>query len=413
MADADKPLTSTLESRRPGPRTVSSRPLLSLCLLAGAWPGCAAAQLVASGDAAAQYEFNSNVYSLPAGASIGGVAASGGRQDSTLTYRAAVASTYEWSDQRLETSASGDRIQYQRSVQLDHDEYLLKGGLAFRAGPVVDGTVSVTAAHRMVPFLDLATAQLLLETDVKEVAGVNILVAPTWKVGGIVTHHVDDLPRPGEPNLALTENVRLCSITYLGSGHVTAGLQGQYADGSFAGAQAGDVTVYKQYTAQATTAYSVEGLSKFNGALGYTRRTFEPHAPAVSGVSGELGYKRSLTGKTEFTVDVSRTFNTYITTVGVSLDTRAAAGLGWSATPKLSVHATWSLTHSAYPSVQNTAATESRTDRYTSTEVALDYKVLRSWLLHTYAHFQDRSSTAAQFAFSGSIAGVSVAGHFQ
>jgi hypothetical protein len=387
-------------------------------------PAPARAQLKVSGLASTGYFYDSNVFALPGGAGIPTGYGSSSRADNYLTYLASLSAVYKWSQQELDLQAQGDRSQYQLHSQLDHEDYLFKGALNWKLGSRIDGILSMTDTRSMVPFQDIATPQITgarntLYIDDNYVASgtINALVTSVWKIGASATRNEDDSPRPGEANLKVRETNSAAYLNYLGFGPVSAGLRGEYLIGGLEDVLPGEPSAYHQVTIDLTSTYVATGLSSFNGAVGYTHRSYEGGSYTASGVTGSLAYNRALTAKTSVAITLSRLVNTDVSLNGSSIDTAASLGVTWRATSRIGVHLDWSFDHSTFESPPAYAlildgTDQARADRSMSIRFGADYRVLDWLLIQSAVTQQQRRSSINEFGYNDTLASLKLQAHF-
>jgi hypothetical protein len=327
---------------------------------------------------------------------------------STLT-RGKFDALYLWGRERLEVEASADRSKYRTTSQLNHDGHLLNGNFLWHAGPVLDGVLVFKDTRQMVPFSDVASTVLLVEHDEVEQGRIGVMITPHVRLEATGSRNNDDSPRVGQPNLALRERYREVTLGYQGPSGFAAGLELADLQGRFDNVTIGTPPTYRQTRAQGTMTYSVAGLYSFDGAIGYSRRA-TADGTNLAGLTGSVKFKRSLTGKTEISIDLGRAIYTYISATGPTLETRGGATVYWHATPKIDVHTGWTTTHSDFRAAGGVFASISgRIDRHAVSDFAVDYRA-RPWLLlHAYVTLQDRVSTLPQYAFTSSTVGASIA----
>lgn len=378
--------------------------LWPLALLA--LPCSAFAELSLTTAASTQYEHNSNVFDLPSGAPAPGVGATG-QGDSYVAYGGKLAAAYLWSQQKFFANVQGDRFEYDRFSELSHSEYTLDGGWNWKAGRLLDGTLEASRVRTMVSFYNLIGSQLVLQTEKRAAAKLGLQMTPDWRteIGG-VTREVSQ-PQQAAPNFRLTEQSGQAALKYTGTAGVTAGLTGSYLKGDFK--DTGDVLSpsYHQSFFGLTATDEVSGKSTFLGQLGYSSRTSDSDINSVKGVTGELDYRRALTGKTTAEFDLSRQINAYLTNTGSEIDTVAALRLNWQATYKIGVALGYSWTHRQLPGQGDAPFGSERVDRQNYTSLAVSYKPVTWLTLRPYAKYQDRSSENFRNGdFNSSVVGV-------
>jgi len=171
---------------------------------------------------------------------------------------------------------------------------------------------------------------------------------------------------------------------------------------------------YTQNSGEFKLNYAVSGSSKLNAGIGYTRRVQSGNEGSVSGVTGELGYNRQLTGKTSLNVQLIRAVNSYVASGGSEIDTTASVGLVWQATYKVGVNLDGSYTRSAFvgQAIPNSVA-NGRVDRSKAATLSVKYQALRRLQLRGYLKSQSRSSAVNEFDYNDTIIGVEVKWHWR
>jgi hypothetical protein len=406
----------------PGP---SGRAWRRILLGALAFPGVALAQLDFPPLYPAQthltpyadgaYEHNSNLFALsnsgpePAGRNGPTLA------DTILRVRAGIDSAYDWGLQEFYFNGEGRRFTYDQFTQLDHNEYLLRGGLKWKIASLLDGVLDYQRERSMVSFLQFnaaqfASEQLYLQVQSVGTASINLQITPEWRLQNQGTIRDVNTALPGFPHLRLREDGIHEGIRYVGFANLSAGLDGEYLSGNFTG---GDFLItpgYHQSTGELAADYVLSGLTTFHGAVGYTTRK-EDQRGSTSGVTGLLSYQRNLTGKTSINLKVSRAINTYITAATPEIDTGAELDVAWNATEKIKVEAGYQWLHSSFaPTDIAGVVTATRVDRLQTSSLSVKYQPLKWLLVRPYAAYQTRSSTINIFTFNGTLYGIELEG---
>src|ERR1700733_829126 len=201
----------------------------------------------------------------------------------------------------------------------------------------------------MVSFFDLVGTSLVIQTEQRETARASVQATPDWRAEFTGVTRTVDQPQTTAPNLSLSESSGQAAIKYTGTAGVTSGLTATYLRGSFSNTGLTAVPSYTQSSAALTATDEVTGLSVFHGQLGYTRRTSDSGFNTISGVTGDLDYKRTLTGKTSLDLDLSRQINVYLTNTASQIDTIAALTANWQATYKIDVVLGYTFTYRQLP----------------------------------------------------------------
>jgi Putative beta-barrel porin 2 len=396
--------TGSFAAHLPRRRRLRAFEVTAIVVLA-MWNAQVCAAINFGGEATAKYEYNSNIFDLPAGFAVGGVASSK-RDDWYQAYGGTLQASDLWDQNRLYATLTGKQFHYDYFTALNHTEYSFDGGLAWKAGADLDGKFDVTRSHSMVPFTNLLQTQISLSTDQRETAQIGWHFIPDWRVQGVGYYHTDDQPLVGSPDLKLAEKSGQLTLQYLGRAGLVAGISGTYVKGNYTGSNTTANPDYDQKALQLVATYQVTGRSSFEGQVGYSRRTSTSLVDNTSGLTGKLAYRNQLTPKTSVNVSVERNIDSYITNSGSEINTSAATGVTWQATYKLAVTANYVYTRSVLPNQGNTPDTN-RIDHLQFFNLKLDYQPLRWLWIQPYVNVQTRSSNFAGAAFNASVYGVS------
>lgn len=363
-------------------------------------------------SASASYDDYSNVFALAPGATpvFGGPGAPHG--DSSLGYAGSVQSDITWGAEKLTLRVNGSHTEYQRYHELDHTEHTEAADLAWRATHAIDGSLSVSNAHTMVPFYDAATTELLLQTLLVGTGKVNVALSPRWLVRASDTQQSTDSPRPGFPNLRLNESQSELDLLYTGQDPVSSGLAAIYASGAFRGVSNTSPPTYHQLTLAWTTDYIRSSFSTFHASLGYADRTInvsDTGTDHLAGLTGSLSYQRTLTGKTTLHLAVGRNISTSITTLGPSFDTTAGGEIEYSPIRTLSFTLGREWIRSSYElPVFFAGPQQARRDSFTTSGLQANYRPLHNLTIRGYVRRQDRGSTIAAYSFTGTTTGIAL-----
>jgi len=397
------------------------RPWRLALILAAAFPGAALAQLDFpppalpqthfTSYADADYEHSSNLFALsdivPAPEGRDGPT----RSATTFRARAGFDAAYDWGQQELFANAEGRRFTYDNFSDLDHDEYLVHGGLKWKIDSLLDGLIDYSRERSMVSFLqynetEFATTQLFIQVQSIATASINLQVTPEWRLQSLGKINDLDSPRPGFPDLALREDSIHEGLRYVGFANLSAGLDGEFLYGHFTSAESVLTPTYHQTTVELAADYALSGLSTFHGAVGYTNRD-QGQAGSLSGVTGLLSYERNLTGKTSVTLKLSRAINTYVTYADSEIDTDAEFDVTWKATEKIRVDLGYVWQHSDIAATDiDGVLTPSRVDRLQTPTLSVRYQALDWLLVKPYAQYQTRASTNDIYSFDGTLYGI-------
>lgn len=356
--------------------------------------------------AAEDIEHNTNIFDLPksGGAPVGRNGPTFG--DTFFDTRAGIEGTYLLDQQKLFGTAEFRHFNYDNFTDLNHNEELFDGGLKWRLERSVDGLFEYRHEQRIVQFQDLAAStQLTLETENNVTASANVNVTPEWRVESLARDHLLSSPRIDVPGLSVHEDSIREGLKYLGVANLAAGVEAEYLEGKYNHDPLALDPNYHQITGALAATYIVSGLTNFTGNLGYSRRS-DPTNAGLSGLTGSVVYRHSLTAKTSVNVQVSRALNTYLTTGGNEIDTSGGATVNYQATYKILIRAGYTYTDSKFPGTPNGAATIDRADHLQFATVDLSYQVLHWLSVRPYARYQARHSNLDTFTFDGNVIGV-------
>jgi len=373
-------------------------------LLWAPYPSLAAVFMDAS--ATARYEYNSNVYDLQGGYLVPGTTNDYQHSDRLYTYGAAFDANYLWDQQKLFAALTTTNYRYDHFTELDHNEYNLDGGLNWKFGRELDGTLEVLRNRTMVAFTNVQNAQFVLQTEQRESAKLGFGISPDWRIEGSGYYRTMDQTSMIPPNIDLAESFGQMALKYMGLAGLTSGLSASYAVGHYTGASAALNPSYRQTTVELVATYEPTGRSKFNGALGFSDRTSGSSVNAISGFTGEIDYTHQLTGKTSMQVQLSRTINSYIANTSSEIDSIAAFNVRWQATYKLRVLGAYSWTYRDLPGQGNAPVGGERIDRLPYASLKVEYEPLRWLSIRPYINVQTRSSNFIGGNFNATAYGV-------
>jgi len=382
--------------------------LLVLLLVA---PATSLAELNVAGHGNVRYEYDSNVFALPKGTPTPG--ASFG--DSSITYLGGLDATYLWQGQKMILSGVADQTRYITDTDLDRTEYTAVGTLMWVLDPLINGTARLSKERHVEPaYQAIPTNQLLIESLWNALATATYRFKPFWALDVSAGVREDDLPQVGAAGgLLLREVSQHAGLNYGNPASFTGGLAVEYLNGQFSGGLLADQLSYRQWSAEMVGQHSSGDLSTFNGALGYTLRTIRLGHQRSGGITGSIGYRRKLTGKTTVHLEADRAVATYLAAAGSEVDTSATADIEWQPTVKTEVVLGYVWMHSRF-SAETTPfeINVARTDRFGTAHMEINYRP-RKWLLvHPYVRLLRRSSDVPLFEFTSNIAGLELTAAF-
>ncbi len=325
--------------------------------------------------------------------------------DTDEKYIAGLDGTYLWSQQKLTAKVEGRRYDYNHFKSLNHNEYLAELSLDWVMSRFLDGRLDAHQERLMAPFALGNSTRLTINVDRLASADVDLNVNPSWRlIGGGFVHKLDS-PLQNYPDFVQRDSNAHVGLDYLGVAKLTYGVRFDRNDGKFENAQ--NVGPYTQYTGALTGAYQVTGLTTLNAALGYSTREQTGVAGRVSGLTGMFAYSRQLTGKTRFSLSLTRAINSYLAAGGSEIDTTAGGELHWDATYKIHVELVYSYTRSVYVGqVIPGSNANGRVDRSPLGQIKISYSILRPLKLQFYANEQSRRSNVAIFTYNDTLFGL-------
>jgi hypothetical protein len=326
--------------------------------------------------------------------------------DWLYTYGAALDAYYLWDQQKLFATLSTTEFHYDHFTQLDHNEYNLDGGLKWKLGRLLDGTLEVQRDRTMVAFTNVENAQFVLLTEQRESAKIGYELTPDWRIEGSGYYRTVDQAFLGAPTLDLAESFGQVELKYVGRAGLTSGLSAGYVIGDYTGTSAADNPSYRQTTVALVANYEPTGRSTLKGALGYSDRTSASVTNQLSGFTGEIDYQNQLTGKTSVQLQLSRAINSYISNVSSEIDAIAALNVRWQATYKIGVLAGYSWTNRELPGQGNAPVGSDRVDHLQYATINVDYEPFRRLSIKPYINLQTRSSNFIGGDFNATVYGV-------
>jgi hypothetical protein len=362
------------------------------------------AEVIVAATAAAQYEYNSNLFDLQPGFTIPGAAYTK-RSDWSKDYSASAQLNAVWGRQSVYFVAGVDDLRYQYYSFLDHTDYKFKGGWNWRILAALDGKIEISRTRSMVPFSETLQSRLALQTEQRESMAAGWLFAPDWRLDSDAYRRVLQEPLAGAPDLRLSEWFAETTLNFIGRAGLVAGVNATYLNGDFSGASSQNPS-YHQDTAGIRAIYQPTGRSSFAGELGFTRRVSALQIDDVSGATGKLAYTNQVTPKTSITLNVARNINTYVTGTGADFDTLAGLAFKWQATYKVRVSAGYTYTYSYFPRQGELPGTN-RNDHLQLTSVSIEFEPRRWIVLRPYINLQRRTSDFGGATFNSSEVGIS------
>jgi len=387
----------------------------ALACLAGATQG-AFAVTTFSPFAAVDVQHNSNVFALWNDDLLGPRASF---SDTITHYTVGGTADFKWGPDTVSVNAEGTRYQYQHNTLLNHNESKFGGLFDWRLSAIFSGVFQYEQAKMMTPLGDTLSQQLELQTDRVASGEIRALLTPRWRIDLEPKWHELDSPLVEYPQFGYSETSLAASINYLGIQKLSAGLRGQYLDGSFH--HIIDATNYHQKIAQLTANYAITGFSSLDGQLGYTWRDASLANPADAGqpggvpagtlgttkaVTGALGINRKLSVKTAFNLKLFREVESYQAGANPSISTGGEGSIVWQPDFRISASLHYRLARQSIQGTQAIANFTGRSDRTQDLGVTVKYQALHWLSVRPYYTRQLRSSNLAPANYNATVVGV-------
>ncbi len=395
------------------------RPLTGLTALLAVLPLLATAQESTEFRASAQIEQNSNVFYLPNASFLSTPYVGKALGSMVQVYTGEIAPKYQWEDQSLTARFLGRDLKYSEFSDLNHTEYLAQIGLGWQLTPRFHGNLEAARERRLVRYEEVLTSTLLVEKETRAKGDFTFDLTSQWRIDGLLKTRQDDSPRPQASDLRVHENSAQVGFKFSQNGDIYTGLSGEYVQGNFQGLgglltnPTIGVVDFHRSTIQAVVERTQRDNDILKAALGYTSNYLNNGLSTFNVLSGEAGYKRSLTGKTVLDIVLSRGVSAYLSSAGVAVDTKARAGVSWQATSKIDVSAGLGYTRSTIPgwnlvtsgvSVVG-ASLSDRQDKIKQEYLEVVYNPLRPVSLRPYVRHEARDSNIATFQYTDTIYG--------
>jgi hypothetical protein len=374
------------------------------------WSGVAAADDRLVPYASAKIEHNSNIFDLSGREEALQQNGDETLADTVLRYAGGVEVRLPWSKQTLRAVAEARRMEFDHFSRLDHDEHLLSAGLDLHFSPAVEGTVDYRDERRMASFANRDDTELTIETERIGSALAKLSVTPDWRLEVGARWRELESPLPDLPEFGIEETTLHTELKYLAEETLSAGLLLEYLDGEFVGVA--DSGKFDQQTLALTADYFITGFTRIGAELGYSRRD-DSGGGSLSALTGMLGYRRELTGKTTADVQLFRRIQSYVGGASTVVESGIRAGLEWKATEKILLAAGYQWTDGKYESASPSFDNQNRRDDDQLASLKLDYRLLHWLSFKPYYAYQTRDSNIASEDFSTTIAGLEVLARFQ
>ncbi len=381
------------------------------------------AQLEATATASAAFEHNSNVFALADSTPTPAPYAGAAKGSSVTTLGAGLQPTYRWSRQRLNLDFRASEVRYGAFEALNHNELRGSADWLWELGTLLDGNLGVSRERRMVPFSDLQTTELVIETDSRATGTLNFQIDRHWRLEtGAMTRRTD-APRKGLPSLSLRESYYSAAIKFSEQGDVFVGLLADRYNGQFSGTTgliAGStdgIVDYHRTTAHLVAERKISKDDLVHGEIGYTQTDSGTSIHHPGELTGALAYLRDLTGKTSVNLKASREVVANVSNASQEVASIGELGLQWHATGKIDVTVAGRFSHSTFPgwSLVNDGLGTSppgliRSDSARGLTAQIVYSILSRLSLSPYVKLQRRQSNIDSYSYNDSIYGFEIKG---
>jgi hypothetical protein len=350
---------------------------------------------------------DSNLFAVPSESPVSDPHGIRRFSDTVETYRAGFDFNYLFDLQRLYATMEARKVEYGHFTDLNHSEYLVNTGLAWKLTSRFDGVVDFRREKEIIAFANADTTALQIQTDQVLKGTFNVAVTPKWRLETQASLHTLDYPIAQSPDFRLQEGQEGIGIKYVGIANLAYGIEGSHIDGNYLGvSQAAD---YKQNTGQFAMKYTLKEVTQLNAAVGYTDRQLLGTSTSVSGVTGLAGYYRQLTGKTSVNLLFQRAINSYYTAGSSEIDTGGMARVAWQATPKLGLALSYQRVSSTFEGATlANSLTLGRKDNASYSSFELKYQPLRWLSIRPYVKRQVRTSNIQQYTYNDTSAGIEI-----
>ena len=366
----------------------------------------------------ATVEHDSNVFYLP-GPGADGIASLG---DVVSKFTAGFNTQYDWGRDNASLYAEGLRELYDRFGYLDHYEYALNGQVDWHFGPVLETVLSYAQSRAMANFADTLTTVAELDTTRNAQLTARILVAPEWRLSLAPRDFQQQIPLPQYPDFRLKESGGTADFDYLGLTNVTGGLEIGYTHGAYQGIA--NATKYDQRAAALTATYKVTDKSNFTGNVGYTVRdsslnpqgstVFLPGANQQAGstaaVTSNLSYNLQLTSKTQLTLQLFRSIDSYVAGANAELSKGGSAAIRWSPDFRFTLELDYREEWEDFAGDLVIANFADRSDRMGAGEFDVSYFATSRLTVRTFVMRNNRESNFEAARYSKTVAGLEIRG---
>jgi hypothetical protein len=350
-------------------------------------------------------EYDTNVFDLPGKTEARGLNGTSQLGDVIARAVAGVALNYEFGrGQRLRATVEGRQATYLHFDRLNHSEYLLGAGFDWRVSDTFDGSVDARAERRMVPFTERGTSDLTLERERNASARAGMLVTPEWRLEGAASSRVLDTPLPEAPEFELRESAARASVSYLGVDKLAVGFLAEVIEGSYR--RVANARDFQQQTGAIVARYTISGLSRASAEVGLTHRD-DPLGPrdGISALTGEIGFSRTISGKTEVAAKAFRHVRSDLRGAGFVAESGFKLDGVWKVTAKTTGTLAYEWVRSDYQYAgPETGGT--RNDTRQAIELQFTWQALPWLAVRAHTAYQRRDADSAALRFDGERIGI-------
>jgi len=367
------------------------------------------------------FQHNSNVFA--AGNDVPLIAGRDSRADSFAHYLAGAVADLKWGADTLALNVEGGKYNYIKNTILDHYEIKFGSLLDWQLTPILSGDLGYEQGRTRTPPADALVQDLELQTDRSAHATVKILLSPRWRLDLHPIWHSLDTPIVGYPEFGYRETTAAVRINYLGIQKLTAGLRGEYVDGSYHNVIA--ATKYTQKTAGVASNYAITGFSSFDMQAGYTWRNSSLVNPADADLpqvsqtgllgdtktfTGAMGLTRRFSVKTAMALKVYREVGSYVASANPTVNTGAELSANWRPDAKLALQLAYRYEKQQIsgPQITIDENVDNRDDHSHDIQGSLTYQATRWLAFRPYAEYQSRKSTLQQANYDTLLFGITV-----
>jgi len=387
-----------------------------------AWSAPAIAAVDLSAGASVGYEHDTNPVELSSNeAYVFAPEGKSGLDDTSRVWGARVGAILDGSGPlRFNVQALYSHTESTRFDRLGHDDYNVGGSLGWRASRAID--VSLTAEQFRAPIPQSESGgDRATQRTTHHYAG-TLQMRPTnrWQISLSPSWNRVDLPLESAPDFVYREAGGNIALSYVG-GRISPGLMVSESRSKNSGI--GGATKYRQQTIWGTLNYSVPNFSTLSLSVGRTERSTDVIEAASdpdlqqtegsdAGLSGSLGYQRTLSVKTSININGYRNFQQYDAGVNLSVNTGFSVSLTWSPTERMSFtlenNNSWSTVDELPEEGVPATVAGKRKDLLRSYSLSMGYRFAKRISIGANVARRIRRSEVWTDQFNGTILGLSL-----